>query len=464
MLIRSRRDFLKTTIRSVAAITAGGAMSKFGAMNALAQSGGSGYQALVCIFLAGGNDGHNTVVPISTAQQNYSLYAQARGGLAIPQSSLLAIHNGSDTYGLHPSLPEIQALYLEGKAAILANVGMLVKPFANKSAYQSATPAMLPQQLFSHSDQTGQWQTAVPTGLSSSGWGGRIADVLGQQSPAQNVGAKFPAVASISGCGQFCTGQSTLPASVPPPYSAGQATSMSTLGGLAPNSVTAAGMQQLLAFDNGLLLVQGGNNTVNHGNNYAKTLTGLLPSNRIKTAFPANNPLASQLLAVANVISVQSQLSLTRQIFFCSLGSFDTHSGQVETQTPLLQQLSQAVNAFYTCVTQELNMANNVVTFTASEFGRTLSPSGSDGSDHAWGNHHFILGGGVAGGQIYGNFPLLALGGPNDANTRGTLIPTTGVDQYGSTMAQWFGVAPSNLPTVFPNIGNYSTTNLGFLG
>ena len=400
MLIRTRRDFLRATVKSAAAIGACGAMSKFGAINALAQSGGSAYQALVCIFLSGGNDGHNTVVPIATAQQNYSLYAQARGGLAIPQSSLLSIPNGSDTYGLHPSLPEIQALYLQKKAAVLANVGMLVQPFQSKAAYQAATPAMLPQQLFSHSDQTGQWQTAIPTGLGSSGWGGRMADVLQSQSPAQNVGAKFPPVASISGCGQFCTGQNNLPASVPPPYSAGQATSMATLGGLVPNSATAAGMQQLLAFDNGLLLVQGGNNTVNNGNNYANTLTGLLPSNRIKTAFPGNNPLANQLLTVANVISVQGQLGLTRQIFFCSLGSFDTHSQQVETQTPLLQQLSQAVNAFYNCISQELNVANNVVVFTASEFGRTLSPSGSDGSDHAWGSHHFIIGGGVQGGQI----------------------------------------------------------------
>lgn len=439
-------------------------MSRFGLMNAFAQTGGSAYQALVCIFLDGGNDGHNTVVPVTTEQQNYSVYAQARGGLTIPQSSLLAIPNGGDTYGLHPSLPEIQALYLQKNAAILANVGMLVAPFASKAAYQAAPAASLPQQLFSHSDQTGQWQTAIPTGLGSSGWGGRIADVLLTQSPAQNAGAKFPAVSSISGCGQFCTGQNTLPATVPPPYAAGQATSIAALGGLTPGSNTAAGMQQLLTFDNGLLLVQAGNNTVTAGSNYANTLIGLLPSNRIKTSFPANNPLASQLLAVANVMSVQSQLGLTRQIFFCSLGSFDTHSQQVETQTPLLQQLSQAVSAFYTCISQELGIANNVVTFTASEFGRTLSPSGSDGSDHAWGNHHFIIGGGVAGGKIYGSFPSLALGGPNDANTRGTLIPTSGVDQYGATMAQWFGVSQTNLPAVFPNIGNYSTSNLGFLG
>lgn len=222
-------------------------------------------------------------------------------------------------------------------------------------------------------------------------------------------------------------------------------------------------MQQLLTFDNGLQLVQAGNSIMTRGNNYANTLTGLLGSSTIKTVFPANNPLAAQLKTVANVMSVRNQLGLSRQIFFCQLGGFDTHSQQVETQTPLLQQLSQAVAAFY-AATQELTIDQNVTTFTASEFGRTLNPSGSDGSDHAWGNHHFVIGSGVVGGQIYGTFPLLALGGADDANTRGTLIPSTAVDQYGSTLAQWFGVGASSLSQVFPNIGNFASNKLGFLG
>ena len=238
---------------------------------------------------------------------------------------------------------------------------------------------------------------------------------------------------------------------------------MATLQNLQNSPSRAAGLQQLLTFTNGVQLVQAANSNFTNGNNYANTLTGLLPSSNIKTVFPANNPLAAQLQTVANVISVHSQLGLSRQIFFCQLGSFDTHSAQVETQTPLLQQLSQAVLAFYQA-TQELAVDQNVIAFTASEFGRTLSPSGVDGSDHAWGNHHFIIGGGVAGGKFYGNFPLLALGGPNDANARGTLIPTTAVDQYGSTLAQWFGVGAANLPQVFPNIGNFPINSLGFLG
>ncbi len=199
------------------------------------------------------------------------------------------------------------------------------------------------------------------------------------------------------------------------------------------------------------------------GNTYANTLTGLLSGVNLLTAFPANNPLADQLRTVANVMAVRSQLGLTRQIFFCMLDGFDTHRSQLETQQPLLVQLSQAVLAFYQA-TQELGVDQNVTTFTASEFGRTLTPSGSDGSDHAWGNHHLIIGGGVKGGQFYGTFPSLALGNDQDANNRGTLIPTTAVDQYGATLAQWFGVGASSLSSVFPNIGNFGTTNIGFLG
>ncbi|HEY3836497.1 MAG TPA: DUF1501 domain-containing protein [Bryobacteraceae bacterium] len=446
---------MRDTIRSVSALGALGGLAKFGEMNSLAA--GSGYQALVCIFLSGGNDGHNTVVPITTAQQNYNQYAQARGPLAVAQSSLLPIANASDTYGLHPSLVEIQGLYNQGKAAVLANVGMLVQPLT-RTQYLSNNGVMIPAQLFSHSDQTGQWQSGIPTGLGSSGWGGRITDAL----QSQNTGAIFPAISSVGGCGLFCTGVQTSPASVPPPPQGSSApTSMATLGGL--NAARSGGMQQLLQFDNGLKLVQAANTILVNGNNYANTLTGLLTTNKIKTVFPAGNPLASQLLTVANVMSVRAQLGLSRQIFFCSLGSFDTHSAQVETQGPLLKQLSQAVLAFYQA-TQELGIDSSVTTFTASEFGRTLNPSGNDGSDHAWGSHHFILGSGVVGGKFYGSFPLLALGGPNDANTRGTLIPTTAVDQYGGTLAQWFGVPQANLSTVFPNIANFGVSPLGFLG
>jgi len=329
----------------------------------------------------------------------------------------------------------------------------------SRAAYlANNNPASIPSALFSHSDQSAQWQTGIPAGTGSSGWGGRITDLM----QAQNAAGIFPPVTATYGCELFCTGVNTSPASVPPPYNGSTSpTGMATLSGLAPN--TRSGLQQLLQFTNGVQLVQAANTVMTNGNNYANTLTNLLANAApLQTQFPANNPLAAQLRTVANVMGVRNQLGLTRQIFFCLLDGFDTHSAQVETQTPLLQQLSQAVLAFYQA-TQELGIDGSVTTFTASEFGRTLTPSGVDGSDHAWGNHHFVIGTGVKGGRFYGSFPLLAPGGVNDAGTRGVLLPTTAVDQYGATLAQWFGVAPGSLPTVFPNIGNFVSNNLGFL-
>jgi uncharacterized protein (DUF1501 family) len=449
MFIRTRREFLKDTLRSATALGAVGSLAKLGEMNALAAGGN--YQALVCVFLLGGNDGHNTVIPLTTAQQNFNQYQSTRGGLALPSGSLLPIANGSDTYGLHPMLPELQQLYTQGKAAVLANVGMLVQPIS-RAMFLANNPAQVPNALFSHSDQSSQWQAGIPTGTGSSGWGGRITDIL----QPQNAGAIFPPIVTTSGCQLFCTGVQTFPATVPP-------TGMQTLNVNLTSSGTGLAAQQLLTFSNGVQLVQAANDIMTRGNNYANTLTGLLNGVTLNTPFPTGNPLAAQLQTVAKVMAVRNQLGLSRQIFFCVLDGFDTHSSQAATQPVLLQQLSQAVMAFYTA-TQELGIDNSVTTFSASEFGRTLTPSGTDGSDHAWGNHHFVVGGGVKGGQFYGNFPLLVPGGPNDAGTRGVLIPTTAVDQYGATLAQWFGVAPANLPQVFPNIGNFGSSKMGFLG
>jgi uncharacterized protein (DUF1501 family) len=458
MLLRSRREFLKSSVKSVTALAATGALAKFGEMTALA-SPTSGYQALVCIFMTGGNDGHNTVIPLSTAQQNYSFYQKARQGLALPQKSLLSVANGNDAYGLHPSLTELQSLYHDGKAAILANVGNLVQPL-NRAHYQSGNSNINPIQLFSHSDQTTQWQSGDPSGLSPTGWGGRIGDLM----QSHNTGALFPSLSATSACGLFCTGRDTFPAIVPPAGSLkSPGTGMAGLEAIDRNPVLQDGVQQLLTFDDGLQLVQASNNIVVRGQNYVNTLQGLVSKIRIATEFPADNALAAQLQTVAKVIAVRNELKLTKQIFFCQFGGFDTHNSQLETQTALLSQLSKAVAAFYKA-TQELGVEQNVTTFTASEFGRTLTPADANGSDHAWGSHHFIIGGGVQGGKMYGEFPHLALGGDYDATGRGVLIPTTAVTQYGATMAKWFGVGNEDLPKVFANIGNFPTPTLNFLG
>jgi len=448
MTTTSRRQFLKTA-------SALGALGALGGVSGLA-SGSPGYQALVCIFLAGGNDGHNTVVPINTAKQSYGLYAQGRQALAIPQSSLLPISNGSDQYGLHPLMPEIQALYNAGNAAILANVGMLVQP-TTRSMYLANSLQNVPAELFSHSDQVNAWQSAVPNGTATTGWGGLVEDYL----QSYNTGAAFSPITSTSGCGLFCTGQQTYAATVP----VGGATLLE--GANTPARLQA--VQSLMAFDNGLKLVTADNANFVRGVGFSQALSAALASAKVNTPFPGSI-LGQQLQTVAKVMSIRGALGIQRQVFFCQLGGFDTHGQQLGAagQDGLLQQLSQAVNQFY-LATQEVGTDAATVTFTASEFGRTLQPNTAAGTDHAWGSHHFVIGtsaaksGPVNGGQFYGQYPSLALGGQDDANSRGTLIPTTSVDQYAATLAQWFGLPSSALSQIFPYLGNFKPSNLGFL-
>jgi uncharacterized protein (DUF1501 family) len=454
MLIKSRRDFLKIGLKSAAALGTVGALGKLGQINAYAANP-SNYRAMVCIFLSGGNDGNNTIVPLNTSVQKYLTYQGARQSLALSQASLLpvATKNG-DSYGLHPMLPEIKALYQQGKAAMLANVGMLVIPIPDKNTYNqySNGGALLPVNLFSHSDQSSQWQNTAPSGISSTGWGGRMADIM----QGMNSGAVFPPVVTTGGCGPFCTGAQTLPTVVP----AGGAIPI-TGNGNDPARVT--GFNQLLTFDNGLQLVQQANGIVTRGSNYVNALNGqIAAAAALQTAFPASN-LGQQLKMIARIIQVHGGLSLNRQIFFVNYGGFDTHGAQIATQGPLLQDLSQSISAFYNA-TVELGVDQSVTTFTSSEFGRTLMANSSGGTDHAWGNHHFIVGGSVAGADMYGTYPTLQLGNSLDATGRGTMIPTTSVDQYAATLAKWFGVAPANMAQIFPNIGNFPTPDLGFLG
>ena len=448
----SRRDFLKTA----------GALSALGAIGAgygRATSAGSGYQALVCIFLAGGNDSHNMVVPIKTSKQLYGLYAQGRGDLAIPSTNLLTINDGTDQYGLHPLMPELQGLYNAGNAAVIANVGMLMQP-VTRDLYLSNQVAV-PVALFSHADQVNQWQTAIPDGTATAGWGGLVEDNL---APLNN-GAAFSPITSTSGCGLFCSGQQTFPATIP----VGGVTSL--LG--ANTASRLAAVQNLMTFDNGLRLVQTANTNLNHGVGFSKSLNAALSAVTIKTPFPPGI-LGQQLQTVAKVMSIRGVLGIERQVFFCQLGGFDTHGlesgtlSQPGTHDQLMQQLSQALAQFY-AATQEAGTDKATVTFTASEFGRTLPPNSNAGTDHAWGSHHIVMGGNAAnggpliGGKFYGEFPYLKLGDVDDANSRGTLIPTTSVDQYAATMAQWFGLSPAAVGGIFKYVGHFPTSNLGFL-
>jgi uncharacterized protein (DUF1501 family) len=458
MLIPSRRKFLNISCRSLGTLGAASLMSRFSEVNALAQSScPTDYKALVCIFLFGGNDGNNTVVPISTPSNlanSYSNYAQVRGGLALPASSLNVIGNSKDDqYGLHPSLTELASLYNNKNVAVMVNVGTLVTPLTQ--AQYKNQQAAIPSNLFSHLDQQTEWQTSLAQGSGATGWGGRVADAM----QGCNTSG-FPTIVSVGGNNLFNTGAQTNPATV----TAGQVLGLQGFSTSAANTARLSALQSLLTFDNGVSLVQASNAIASSGLNQATVLNQALAGGKALTTVFPNTSFGSQLAQVAKIINVRGQLGMRRQIFFAYLGGFDTHDLELNDQGSGLAQVSQAMKALYDA-TVEMGTADQVVTFTESDFGRTLQPSGGAtlGTDHAWGSHHFVMGGAVKGGDIYGTFPTLELSGPDDANNRGVWIPTTSLDQYGGSLATWFGVDSSKLGSVFPNLANFKSPLPAFL-
>ncbi len=451
MTHHTRRDFMRLACCSAAGASLLGGLSKFGLVSALAQ-GTTDYKALVCIFMFGGNDANNMIVPIDS---RYAGYQKARAVLALPQGQLLPLQSGGQSiYGLHPNMPEMQGYFNNQKnLAVLANVGTLVQP-TTQATYK--TYKNLPENLYSHSDQQDQWQSAQLTGTPNAGWAGRVADNL---QSSFNSAAQFPPILSISGNTIFCTGDTTRPFTMNP----GQAPGLQGFGTSAASQARLAATQQLLTFDSGLSMVQAANAVTGQAVQYSVVLSDALKNiPALQTVFP-DNYLAQQLKQVAQVIAARSALGIGRQIFFCSYGGFDTHADQLVQQVQLLTTVSQSMSAFYQA-TEELGVANSVTTFTLSEFSRTLEPGTNGGSDHAWGSHQLILGGAVKGNAVYGTFPTVAIGGPDDADQNGRWIPTTALDQYASTLATWFGVSAANLPSIFPNLANFSTSNLGFMG
>jgi uncharacterized protein (DUF1501 family) len=447
----SRRDFLKRTCCTAAAGFAAASFNRFGLVNALAQTT-QDYKALVCIFLFGGNDSNNMVVPIDSG--GYASYKSIRSVLALPQSSLLPISPPSvgSPFGFHPNLPEVQSLFNKKQLAVLANVGTLIAP-TTRAAFQQGQ-ATLPQNLFSHSDQQAQMQTASLNNSLQTGWAGRTADKI------QSIyGGNFPVIISLAGTNIFCEG--LVARSI---ESSGNPTQLlNGFNGSTDDNNRFAALQNLLTFDTGVSLIQAASTATSNALQDSKSLAAALATGKaLATAFP-NTSLAQQLKQVAQIISVRSAIGLQRQIFFVSLGGFDTHSNQIAAQTSLYAQLSQAMNSFYQA-TVEIGVAPQVSTFTLSDFSRTYQPDSTSGSDHAWGGHHLILGGAVHGGDFYGKFPTLALGGPDDATGEGRWIPTTSLDQYAATLANWFGVQAADLPSIFPNLANFSTQVLNFVG
>jgi uncharacterized protein (DUF1501 family) len=449
----NRRSFIRYASLAAAGNAAG--LRPFGALNGLAET--TSYKALVCIFMYGGNDSNNMLVPLNTkanGSNDYTAYANIRGPLAIPSGKLLHLEaQAKGNFGVHDALPAIRSLFNSGKVAFVANVGTLIQPLTVKQYQAGNLPT--PVNLFSHPDQQLEWQNAAQSGTTGTGWAGRIADTY---TSTFNPKGQIPLIASVSGDTLFCNGASSSPVAVDPGNLGGGACSAS-------DSICAARLQtaqHLLTFKSGLSLVQAERGIATNAYKYngvlAEAVQSVAPLN---TVFP-NTYLGTQLQQIAQIIQVRAALGVTRQIFFAGLGNFDTHSLQLPLQNALLQQVNSAMESFYDA-TVELNLADDITTFTMSDFSRAMQPNSNTGSDHAWGGHHMVMGGAVNGGQIYGTYPELVLGGANDSDVNGRWLPTTSSSQYAATLAAWFGVPSANLPTIFPSLSNFTTTNLGFV-
>jgi uncharacterized protein (DUF1501 family) len=472
---RSRRQFLRTaSMASMAGLSVSPFLLELNSVAAMAQtSGGSGYRALVCVFLQGGNDGHGTV--IATDPSSFSAFTTARSGapgLAYPMGELLPIvlktPQSGRTFALNPALGGIQNLFNAGRAAIVANTGTLIAPATKAQVNANSIP--LPASLFSHFDQTAAWQAIASNGGSAEhvGWGGAVADLI--EGMSYNTNSMFTCI-STAGIALFLSGQTSFQLNVTsagpipiygladPPF--GIPTSANPL-----SSILTADESNLFAKEYGVV--------VNRSTAAQAQLAGaMLPAGAGGIPNPpqyldpmtnklTDNPLATSLQTVARIISGSSGLGVTRQIFYVQLGSFDTHNNQAIQHAQLLTQLGQALEYFDGLMVAN-GLGNQVTTFTASDFGRTLTCN-TDGTDHGWGSHHFVVGGAVQGQDMYGQYPIVGVNQANDVGA-GRLIPTTSVDQYAGTLARWFGLSDSQVRQVFPNFANFgSNPYLGFLG
>lgn len=489
-MTQNRREFF---IKSGCALTMTALatqMRHFGLMEAMAQKKvkkesfvPSDYRALVCIFLSGGNDGNNTLIPNHNDSNvsNYSSYSVARSGqgLAIAQNTLLPIsvpRIGNLTYGLHPALgtvtggvnPGIHPLWATGKMAMVTNVGTLVRPMT-RAQYQNGS-VQAPFNLFSHNDQVNQQQNCRSDAMTLSGWGGRMSDKM---TAANNPTPLVPTISSLAGTQLFTIGDTTQPLSLTPAPT--PLSSVLALAGFNNDPISNARFDALsasLELDTNQELIAASNRIHKQALEISRSLNS---NSEVTVTFP-NTDLGNQLKQIARMVKTHSVLGVNRQIFFCTLQGFDTHSGQISSQNFLLQQLSQAMRAFYDEMTVQ-SLGDKVTQFTLSDFNRTFIPGNSGanaGSDHGWANHSFIVGDSVIGGDFYGMnttngtpFPTLLQNGPDDSDSgggsKGRWIPTTSVEQYASTLANWFGLLTADTGYVFPNLAHFTTTNLGFM-
>ncbi|HBY40575.1 MAG TPA: hypothetical protein DEH24_14215 [Alteromonas sp.] len=446
-----RRDFLKRSLVGLGgASSLWATTSQFNLVNAATSANSfTDYKALVCVFLLGGNDSLNMLIP--TDQRAYDQYAATRQNLAVARNAALPIKVTNTQYssvGLHPSLAALHTIYEEGNMALVANVGPMIEP-ASKADILTGR-VMLPPQLFSHSDQQNHWQTAHPQQAALTGWAGRMADMLsdGTEPLSMNL--------SMAGNNLWQTGSQVLPFAL-------SSQGAEILEGINPDEEwqrpNAAFLDRIHANTEGMFASQFAAMV-----DRTRTTGGLVNSAlalgpELSTAFPATR-FAEQMRLVANMISVQQHLNQPRQIYFVAMGGWDTHDNQLADHPALLSELANGMAAFYNA-TAELGVSEQVTAFTASDFGRTLTSNG-DGTDHGWGGNHIVLGGAVQGADIYGQLPQMSLGSDDDLGD-GRIIPTLSVDQYAATLAQWFGLGDNELTEILPNLNNFNQHNLGFL-
>ncbi len=468
-----RRAFLKRSAQMGAmGVAAPFAVNMSCINDAMAFTGAGDYKALVCLFLLGGNDHDDTLIPYDDT--NYNLYntirgggaGQTAGGIARAKADLAATAltplapqtlTNNLQYALHPSMTRMKTRWDQGKLATLLNVGTLIRPTTlTEYRSQDKTRYPLPFGLFSHNDQQSVWQSSAPEGADS-GWGGRLADMA----MSSNTNTIFTAI-SASGNSVFLTGRQALAYQV---SGSGAIKLRSGSNRVAGSTVAYDMMRQIMMQpDPSAHIFEGEYNrvtkrSIDSEGVYSTALNGATMNTNFAQG-TATSGIAAQLRVVARSIAARQALGVNRQVFFVTMGGYDHHDNLINGHTTLMGQLDFAMDAFYQA-TLDMGIADKVALFTASDFGRTLSSNG-DGSDHGWGAHHFMLGGGVKGGKHYGTAADISTTAATQVG-QGRLLPTTSVDQYGATLSNWFGAAPGDLSTLFPNIGNFSGVNLGFL-
>lgn len=463
----TRRALLKRAVQLGMAGVAGPMLMNLAAIGEAAAFDATDYKALVCVFLYGGNDYANTLTPYDLT--NYDLYSAIRGGganrtrggiawghdeLAVtalaPQGGQILTDNIQ--YALAPNLSPLKPLFDAGNMAIQLNVGPLIVPTTLTQFQAASVP--LPPKLFSHNDQQSVWQSSGSEGATT-GWGGRMGDLA----LSSNSTNSLLTCISAAGNAVFVAGHSALQYQI------------STSGAIkiAPLQTSSLPFGSTAVRDAISALITQASTHI-FEDEYAKVtrrsieaegvVNTALSGVTMNTAFTSSNPLAQQLQIVARLIGARSALNVKRQVFFVSLSGFDTHAALMQNHPTLVGNVADALASFYQA-TVELGVASKVTAFTASDFGRTFTSNG-DGSDHGWGAHHFVLGGAVNGGRYYGVAPHVSVQ-TDDQVGQGRLLPSTAVDQFAATLARWFGVSDSELPSVLPNIGNFSNTNLGFV-